>query len=151
MQGRGRPASGPIDGEGRRSIYVSIRRNFLSPMMLAYDMPQPFSTVGRRNQSNVPAQSLILMNDPFVLGQCDVWAGKLLEQEDLSTAGRIEWMYQSLFARAPSGEEITFADEFLQTQAKILGVPAERIDRDPIVWRELAHVLVNTKEFVFIR
>ena len=67
MQGRGRPgASGPLDGNGRRSIYISIRRNFLSPMMLAYDTPIPFSTVGRRNVSNVPAQALILMNDPFV-------------------------------------------------------------------------------------
>src|SRR5262249_54545860 len=67
MQGRGRPKdSGPLDGNGRRSIYISVRRNFLSPMMLAFDTPNPFSTVGRRTVSNVPAQALILMNDPLV-------------------------------------------------------------------------------------
>jgi hypothetical protein len=51
MQGRGRPKQGPLDGDGRRSIYISIRRNFLSPMMLAFDAPQPFNTIGRRNVS----------------------------------------------------------------------------------------------------
>src|SRR4029079_19680611 len=41
MQGRGRPdVSGALDGNGRRSIYVAVRRNFLSPMMLAFDTPQ---------------------------------------------------------------------------------------------------------------
>ncbi|MCP4512278.1 MAG: DUF1553 domain-containing protein, partial [Fuerstiella sp.] len=68
--GRGRPGiSGPLDGDGRRSIYTAIRRNFLPTMMLTFDMPIPFSTVGRRNVTNVPVQSLALMNDRFVFEQ----------------------------------------------------------------------------------
>ena len=47
-EGRGRPASGPLDGDGRRSLYLAVRRNFLSPLLLAFDTPIPFSTVGRR-------------------------------------------------------------------------------------------------------
>ena len=39
MEGRGRPASGPLDGAGRRSIYIRLRRNFLPPLMTAFDMP----------------------------------------------------------------------------------------------------------------
>ena len=74
MEGRGRPAGGPLDGDGRRSLYIKIRRNFLSPMLLAYDMPAPSATIGRRSVSNVPAQALILMNDPFVTQQAGVWA-----------------------------------------------------------------------------
>ena len=74
MEGRGRPGrNGPLDGNGRRSIYIEVRRNFLSPLMRTFDTPQPFSTVGRRNQSNVPAQALILLNDPFVRQQTDLW------------------------------------------------------------------------------
>ena len=54
--GRGRPASGPLDGNGRRSIYLQVRRNFLNPMFVAFDYPTPFTTIGRRTVSNVPAQ-----------------------------------------------------------------------------------------------
>src|SRR4029079_5525704 len=50
MLGRGRPEkSGPLDGDGRRSIYTMARRNFLPTLMLTFDMPSPFSTIGRRN------------------------------------------------------------------------------------------------------
>jgi hypothetical protein len=48
QDGRGRPASGPLDGNGRRSIYLAVKRNFLSSLLLAFDTPVPFSTVGRR-------------------------------------------------------------------------------------------------------
>ena len=75
MDGRGRPGhSGPLDGDGRRSVYLGVRRNFLNPMFLAFDTPAPFSCMGRRNVSNVPAQALILLNDPFVIEQARLWA-----------------------------------------------------------------------------
>src|SRR5262249_13004659 len=68
MQGRGRPKeSGPLDSDGRRSLYLNVRRNFLTPMLLVFDYPTPFTTIGRRGVSNVPAQALALMNNPFVL------------------------------------------------------------------------------------
>ena len=79
MEGRGRPGqSGPLDGDGRRSLYLNVRRNFLNPMFLAFDTPVPFSTMGRRNVSNVPAQALTLMNDPLVVGQARLWAERVL-------------------------------------------------------------------------
>src|SRR5690606_32342136 len=60
MTGRGRPGrSGPLDGDGRRSIYLEVRRNFPVPMLSAFDTPVPHSTMGARLESNVPAQSLI--------------------------------------------------------------------------------------------
>ena len=90
MEGRGRPEqSGPLDGDGRRSIYVEVRRNFLSPFMVAFDTPQPASTTGRRNVSNVPAQALIMMNDPFVFEQCQIWATRALAEADRSPEDRI--------------------------------------------------------------
>ena len=67
MSGRGRPKSGVLDSDGRRSIYIETRRNYLSPMMLAFDTPIPFNAIGARSVSNVPAQALILLNDPLVL------------------------------------------------------------------------------------
>ncbi len=75
MTGRGRPSvSGPLDGGGRRSIYLEVRRNFLTPLFLAFDFPIPATAAGRRSQSNVPAQALSLLNDPFVSQQARSWA-----------------------------------------------------------------------------
>jgi hypothetical protein len=151
MQGRGRPAvSGPLDGDGRRSIYISVRRNFLSPMMLAFDTPIPFSTVGRRNVSNVPAQALILMNDPFVVEQSKVWAKKLLADRAASPESCIRRMYLEAFAREPSAAELKAGEEFLSTQAKEYGQGGGSAG-DERLWADYGHVLLNLKEFVFVQ
>ncbi|MFM9963987.1 MAG: PSD1 and planctomycete cytochrome C domain-containing protein [Planctomycetaceae bacterium] len=153
MQGRGRPGnSGPLDGDGRRSIYTSINRNFLSPMMLAFDTPIPFTTIGRRNISNVPAQALILMNDPFVLDMSKRWAERSLkEQPDLNPEQRIERLYLDAFTRSPTAAEQAEAYMFLSEQAKSSNLPADAWSKHAQVWTDLCHVLFNVKEFVFVK
>ena len=146
MEGRGRPASGPLDGDGRRSLYTAVRRNFLSPMMLAFDTPIPFSTVGRRNISNVPAQALILMNDPFVVQQAEVWAKRALTQKAVDTNDRITQLYAAAFGRSPSGNELASARRFLDEQARERGCAPD----DVRIWADYCHVLFNVKEFIFI-
>lgn len=148
LQGRGRPADGPLDGNGRRSVYLAIRRNFPSPMMQAFDAPTPFSTMGARNVSNVPAQALILMNDPFVLQQAELWAKKVLAEPNRTAEQRIAAMYESAYARPASDDEIAAALAFLDAQAKEYALPAPADDLR--VWTDLAHVLVNAKEFIFL-
>tara|TARA_B100000614_G_scaffold262507_1_gene296438 strand:- start:1330 stop:4176 length:2847 start_codon:yes stop_codon:yes gene_type:complete len=146
MEGRGRPGrSGPLDGAGRRTIYQEVRRNFLSPMMLAFDMPQPLSTFGRRTTSNVPAQSLIMMNDPFVVEQSKLWAKRILGMGNDDNQ-RVMIAYQLAFGRQPDQEETLAARAFLTTQAKDHGEaqPGEK------AWSDLCHGLFNVKEFIFL-
>jgi cytochrome c553 len=150
MQGRGRPGDGPLDGNGRRSIYIAVRRNFLSPMMLAFDTPIPFNSVGARNVSNVPAQALIMMNDPFVVEQASVWAKRLLASPAQTSDERIHDLYTSAFARPPSDTELAGAIAFLAEQGKQYGLTADQARQDPRVWTDLCHVMMNVKEFTFI-
>ncbi len=152
MDGRGRPKhSGPLDGDGRRSIYIAVRRNFLSPFMLTFDTPVPFSSMGRRNVSNVPAQALILLNDPLVADLSSKWGERAVQSVTDTGAEviskRVTWMYLSGFGRQPTGEEIEAATAFLTSQATKRGVTTE----EPELWAKFAHVLVNTKEFIFLR
>ena len=152
MQGRGRPGnSGPVDGDGRRSIYIALRRNFLSPMMLAFDTPSPFSTVGRRTISNVPAQALILMNDPLVIEQAKRWAERTLADSTQTAEQRIESMYLTAFTRRPTNPEVREALSFLTSHP---GSPSDaKSDSNKVpreVWTDLCHVLFNVKEFIYV-
>ena len=106
MDGRGKPSSsGPLDGAGRRSIYIRVRRNFLTPMLLAFDMPSPFACMGRRNVSNVPAQALILMNDPLVRREAELWAKKVMESPERASEARISRMYLTALGRRPTARK----------------------------------------------
>jgi len=141
MTGRGRPGSGPLDGNGRRIIYLSVRRNFLSPLMLSFDTPIPFNSVGRRTVSNVPSQSLMLMNDPFIRSQVKLWGDRYSKSQE-PIPNRIQKMYHQAYSRDPQPEELEVVTAFLQ----------EQIKTDPAnAWSTLAHVLVSAKEFIYIQ
>ncbi len=146
MVGRGRPgASGPLDGDGRRSVYLNVRRNFLNPMFLAFDYPVPFSTMGKRSVSNVPAQALTLLNNPFVIQQAQLWSKRVLAEPNQTTPEHIARMYVAAFGRPPTDGELKDAKDFLTEQAKEYG----KAD-DPRAWADLCHVLFNVKEFIFL-
>jgi hypothetical protein len=144
MVGRGRPASGPLDGDGRRSLYLNVRRNFLNPMFLAFDYPVPFTTIGRRSVSNVPAQALTLLNNPFVTQQAHLWARQVLAKTGPGGRERMTSMYESAFGRLPTDAELADGLSFLADQSKQYGRTDER------AWADLAHVLFNVKEFIFV-
>ena len=143
--GRGRPGSGPLDGDGRRSVYLQVRRNFINPMFTAFDYPTPFSTIGRRTVSNVPAQALVMLNNPFVLQQADLWAKRVLAMPNLKPEDRVQQMYATAFGRDPTKDELTAATAFVAEQIAEYGEA-----RQAKAWADLAHVLFNAKEFIFV-
>jgi hypothetical protein len=147
--GRGRPAkSGPLNGGGRRSVYIATRRNFLPTMMRTFDMPTPFSTVGRRTVTNVPAQSLVLMNDPFLYQQARVWAERVLRKMPKASATkRIEQMYWQAFGRAPSANETKQCTAALVEFAVKHAVDTNHVE----VWRDLCHALFSVNDFIYVR
>jgi len=151
MQGRGRPSeSGPLDGNGRRSIYQEVRRNFLEPMMTTFDRPIPFSTFGKRDVTNVPSQSLIIMNDPFVAQQAEIMAKKLLAQGALSFEEKISWIYIRSFSRKPTSEELKKAGQFMAMLRNMEREIEPEIDKELLLWKEYCHSIFNLKEFLYL-
>ena len=149
VEARGlRSERGPLDGNGRRSLYVSARRNFLPMMMTAFDMPIPFTTVGRRNLSNVPGQMLFLMNDPFVHQQAEVWAQRN-EREGSQTSedARIQKLFLAAFSRPSTTKELASCRETLRVARGLAEAGSSTTDE----WTELCHALFGAKEFIFIQ
>jgi hypothetical protein len=101
----------PINGNSsRRSVYVRVTRNQLDPFLRAFDFPEPFSATGRRDVTNVPAQSLTLMNDERVGSLASIWAVKLLADKQLKTdEGRLQSMFVAAFGRPAQTTEISRA------------------------------------------
>ena len=146
QDGRGKPETGPLDGDGRRSIYIQPRRNFLPPLFLAFDYPQPFTTIGRRGVSAVPSQALILLNNELIHDQARKWAQREVEAIP-DKDRRIEVMFERAFGRGPNARELRQVRAFLAQQAARHNSEASQ----EVQWTDLAHVLLNSAEFVFIR
>lgn len=130
------PPAGAVDSGGCRSIYLESRRLFPSAFLAAFDAPRPNVFMGRRSETNVPAQSLALFNDPFVQHQANLFAQRVQDVE--GDAPRIARMVQLAFSRPPTAAETDRALAFLHEAGD---------DR----WRDLAHALFNMKEFIYLR
>lgn len=132
------PPSGPIDGHGRRSLYLEMRRNSRSEFLRAFDQPSPTVTTGERSVSNVPAQSLALLNDPFILHQAHLWADRIVR--DVPTdSGRFVRMFEEAFGRPPGETDLARLRPLLSSSASA----GEG-------WKIVAHVLLNHKEFIYL-
>ena len=148
---KGLKEAGPLDGAGRRSIYQEIRRNSHNPFLEVFDLPKPASTRGQRDITNVPSQSLTLLNSPFVIGQAAQWGKHLAAGESNSVESRIQHMFFKALGRWPSGDERERTASYLGSLVNEHETPERHILADASVWKDLAHAIFNLKQFIYIQ
>ena len=87
-----------VDGRApRRSVYVQVIRNRLDPFLSVFDAPIPFSTTGKRPVTNVPAQSLTMLNDSQISNYAKAFAARFSGSDE----ERIVEMWRVALGRDP--------------------------------------------------
>jgi hypothetical protein len=142
--------AGPLDGNGRRSLYIKNTLMERPKFLSAFNYPKGCVMQGRRDVTNVPAQALALLNDPFVLQQADVWAQRLVSRSDESVASRLEHMFQVALGRSPNKDECGRFEKAVQQLAALHDVSEQGILHSRAVWKDVAHTIFNLKEFIYI-
>ena len=149
--------SGPLDGIGRRSIY--LRNTIMEPykFLETFNKPIPKMPTGRRDVTNVPNQALTMLNDPFVAGQAEFWARRLIANSHESLEQRLTVMFQHALGREPDADELTAwtkaVHDFnaLHEGRSGAGSSTEDLLQSVAVWKDTAHALFNTTEFIYVR
>jgi hypothetical protein len=155
MEGYTGPADKGTGGAApndRRGIYQYIKREAQDHMMLMFDAPEGTRTVGLRESTSVPGQSLLLLNNEFVHRQAAAWAKRsLAEEQGLARDLRIERLFRQAIGRAPEAAEAEALSGFFEAQADAYRLDAVARAGDERPWADLCHVLFNTKEFLHVR
>ncbi|WZO98794.1 PSD1 and planctomycete cytochrome C domain-containing protein [Isosphaeraceae bacterium EP7] len=146
-----RLVSGPLDGDGRRSLY--IKSTLMEPprFLATFNQPPPKIPAGRRDLTNVPAQALALLNDPFVQGQARLWGERLAAGPPASVDARLTTMFNLAFGRPPRADELGRWAGLVDALARGRGVGPHDVPTCAPVWSDVAHTLFNTKEFLYLR
>jgi hypothetical protein len=143
--------SGPLDGEDRRSIYLKVTRMEGTSFLETFDYPNPMATRGSRDMTNVPAQALTLLNDPFVVAEAEQCARRILEQKAASVEERLQAMFRTALGRRPTSAELERFRGLAGELASLQGVPRGELLDSPKVWQGVAHTVFNLKEFIYIQ
>ena len=141
---------GPLDGEGRRSIYLDMTLMEPPRFLALFNQPIPKQTVGRRDVSNVPDQALALLNDPFVIAMAKHWSERLVADGLTSPEHRIAGMLETALARPARPSEIAGLLQLIHRSVELQEETCELLTCQG-AWQNAAHAVFNLKEFLYVR
>ena len=152
----------------RRGVYMHWQRQFLHPMLRAFDAPRREECTAERSRSNTPIAALNLLNDPTFVEAARGLAALLLEPADASTAERVRLGFRRATSRPPDHEETAILTELYEVNLRhyrenskaaqaLLGVglmpptssgaSAEDTARNA-AWTSVARALLNLNETI---
>ncbi len=142
-------SSGQSANSSRRSLYLPIVRNELPAFLVVFDFADPDIVTGRRPETNVPAQAMFLMNNPFVKEQAKRTAERLLAEsraeteQDSETADLqlAEMVMRVVVGRVPTETERKQLTDYVQS------VCQDDASRRSQAWSEVIQVLFASTEF----
>jgi hypothetical protein len=126
----------------RRSVYIYTKRQLLMPSLELFDAPTTTDSCAMRTQSTVPTQALVLMNDEFVEEQAGYLARRAKAEAGDALPKIIEQLFMLTLSHKPTEQRLQQSLEFLQTRTKA--------SDETTALKDLAHVLLNSSEFVYI-
>jgi mono/diheme cytochrome c family protein len=126
-----------------RSVYLMTQRIQRHPYLAIFDGADPSTSTGRRTSSTTPLQALFLLNDPFVHGQADLFAGRLRGLR-ASDTDRVREGFRLALGRSPSEDDTEKSLAFLKSaRERSVG----ETDPEAEAWRAFARVLFRLNEF----
>ncbi len=144
-----RLSKGPLDGLGRRSIYLEMTLMEPPRFLALFNQPLPKQTVGRRDVTNVPDQALAMLNDPFVVDMAGQWSKRLVHDGATCAEQRAGAMITTALGRPAHPDECQALAAFAAQMASQRKLEGELLQQ-AAAWQDAAHAVFNLKEFLYV-
>ncbi len=165
--GNGDPTGvGSLGGaEFRRSIYVQARRSQPVGVMETFDAPPVAPNCEARPSTTVPPQSLLLLNDPFVLDRSADLAERLRREKPGGARDQLALLWRLLFSTTPTEAELQRSLVYLAEQTETIRArttrtaEARKDDKKPapapadpqlLAMASLCQALLGSNRFLYV-
>src|SRR4051812_26087888 len=106
--------------QGRRSIYVFVKRNLRYPLFEAFDFPDTHEPCARRQVTTTAPQALLMLNDETVLKLADAFAVRVVKEAGPERDKQIDRAYLLAYGRPASYDEKRSAHAFLSREVRLI-------------------------------
>jgi hypothetical protein len=134
-------------GAHRRSVYLQQRRTQVPDMLHVFDAPSILFSCTFRSPTNVPVQSLNLLNSSFVRSRSKALANRVAEAGGNDVDERIRCAYLLVAGRLPAASELAAARSFIAEQPKQYH---EQPDAEKLAWTDFCHTLLASNLFLYV-
>ncbi len=129
-----------------RSVYLPVMRGVLPEMFSLFDFADPSRVIGERGDSVVPAQSLFLMNSPWMLDRARETAERLVATPEMDDRARLAMLFDRALNRPPTTAETE----------RLLGYVNQPASGEPMAarlqaWARVCQIVFASAEFRTLR
>jgi len=133
----------PKEKQGRRSVYIHVKRSILVPVLTDFDFADTDSSCPVRFSTVQPTQALNTLNSRFFNEQAARFAQRLRDEAGADRADQARLALNLATSRKPSNKEIRQALAFMD-ELESGGTPSERVlDR-------FALLVLNLNEMMYL-
>ena len=133
--------------DNRRSIYLTVKRSRLIPILQLFDAPDSIQSIGHRNVTTVPPQALAMMNSPFARQLAEKFAKRVRPKADVPLDKVVSDAYWIALSRDPSETEQSRTVAFVEAQTTSHGGNGPAVDR---AVADFCQMMLSLNEFLFI-
>ncbi len=148
----------------RRGVYVHWQRQFLHPMLKAFDAPSREECTAARPISNTPLAALVLLNDPTFVEAAAHFAARVLTDGGDTDNLRLEHAFRLAVSRSPDDVESRLllslleksragfaadskpAEALIQSSGKDPQTAAEKAEL--AAWTQVCRAILNMNETI---
>ena len=133
-----------------RSVYLPVIRNDLPELFDVFDFANPHMATGARPQTNVPTQSLYLLNDPMVMAAAEATAKRLLaETGECSLETSIDHLFRLITGGNPGENEQRLIRDYLTEMARVEN-PEDPSNVTPAMWARCSQAIFASSRFQYL-
>ncbi len=134
----------PADQQGRRSVYVHLKRSLLTPLLADFDLADTDSSCPVRFTTTLPTQALNMVNSEFIAEQAAHLAQRLQREVAGEEREKIKRALALVTSRTPGETEIERALDFIRESEEKDKLSAEKsLER-------FCLLALNLNEFVYL-
>jgi uncharacterized protein DUF1553 len=133
----------------RRSIYFTVKRSQLVPMMTVFDAPDALAGVGDRPTTTIAPQALLLMNNPQVRATARSFARRVAPDAKTSLEDAVKSGYLIALTRSPDSEELADSVAFVKRQMESYKAAGKGDGRE-LALADFCQALLCLNEFVYV-
>ncbi len=133
----------------RRSLYFTVKRSHLIPILALFDAPDALQGLGQRGSTTVAPQALAILNNPQVRAYAGAFAKRVRPDPEVPVASSVDRAYRLALARPPVPDELADDLAFLKGQAQAYR-SAGHADAELAALADFCQALMGLNEFVYV-
>jgi hypothetical protein len=130
----------------RRSIYFTVKRSKLIPMMTIFDAPEALGGIAERPTTTIAPQALYLLNNPQARSYALDFARRIAPGGKTSLDDAVRAGYVIALARPPQAQELADSLAFVNQQVRTYTGVDARLQ----ALADFCQVLMCLNEFVYV-